>query len=973
VLATGAPAWIRDVAEDDACPRAAAARATGLRGAIACPLLVGAEVVGVLECFSAEPMEPGPEVLAVLRCVGMTLGRVVERARVAADAACERERLRGLVELQQAIATAAADTDAITHAVVDRILRLTGADGAAVARLCDVTGSGATDSGAADPDAGGALRFVAATGLSAILDKSTLALTVAPLAAECVRTGRILRCDDAEQDVRLVGAECRRRGVRSLAYAPVRDGGVVTGVITVVARRPAAFTGRELESLRLVAGLLSAAESRASAMAATQRVLAERTAALAALTQSEARFAAFMDHTPAAVIVKDAEGRYVYANRVFETRFGRPLAEIRGRTDDEIRACANGPWASAAVTEALLARDRAAFAGDAPAASTEAIPDADGQERQWLVYRFPIPNTGDACAPNTSTRDGRLLGIVAVDVSEQRRAEDELDRFFSMSADMLCVAGFDGYLKRVNPACTRILGWSATELLATPFLELTHPDDLPATMAELQRVIGGAPAAVFLNRTRCKDGSYRWISWASQPSAADGVGYVVARDVTDRKRAEEALRESEARYQRIAANAPGMVYQFVLRADGTMAFPFVSDGCLDVYGVEPAAVRRDAQVLIEAIHPDDRPDFERSVAESAERLLPWQWEGRFRMASGEVRWAHGASRPERQPDGSILWDGMLMDVTARKQAEVALRRQALTFETIHDAVIVTDPEGRILDWNPAATHMLGYQRDEVLGRFPGLLDRGSEDGDPGHVAEVLAALERDGRWAGERTFRRKDGTEGVCETIVVPLRDGAGRLVSTIGVSRDITERKRWEQQLLQAQKLEAIGQLAAGIAHEINTPVQYVGDNVRFLQDGFARLLDWSTRTETTLRDVAVRGALDDPARVVAEADAARCAADVDYLAAEIPAAIEQSLEGVQRIAEIVRGMKALSTREPATSARSTCTRSSTRPSPSRATSGSTSPTWSRSTTRRSRPSTAGSASSIRCSSTCSSTPRTR
>jgi signal transduction histidine kinase len=89
---------------------------------------------------------------------------------------------------------------------------------------------------------------------------------------------------------------------------------------------------------------------------------------------------------------------------------------------------------------------------------------------------------------------------------------------------------------------------------------------------------------------------------------------------------------------------------------------------------------------------------------------------------------------------------------------------------------------------------------------------------------------------------------------------------------------------------------------------VQYVGDNVRFLQDGFTRLLDWSTRTETTLRDAAARGTLGDPACVVAEADAARCAADVDYLAAEIPLAIEQSLEGVQRIAEIVRGMKALS-----------------------------------------------------------------
>jgi len=914
VLATAAPAWVRDVAEDVGFLRTSAAQAVGIRGAIACPLLVGSEVVGVLECFSAGSMAPDDTVLAALRCVGMQLGRVVERAWAAADAARERERLGGLVELQQAIATAATGADAITHAVLDRILRLTGADGAAVVRRCAADPRGA-DPGSADnidqagPEVGGAIHFVTATGLSAALEGRTLALTAAPLAAECLRTGELRHCDDAEQDPWVNRDGCRRHGVRSVAYAPVRDGSMVTGAVAVVARRPAAFTGRELESLRLVAGLLSAAESRASAFATAQRVLAERTAALAALTESEARFAAFMDHTPAVAIVKDAEGRYVYANRVFETRFGLPLAEIRGRTDDEIRARAGDSWASPATSAALWARDLTVLASDGPAAaSTETVPDPDGQERQWLVYRFPITDARDASTRGAAPGDARLLGIVAVDVTEQRRAVDELDRVFSMSVDMLCVAGFDGYFKRVNPAFTRTLGWSEAALLATPFLELTHPDDLAATVAELERIVRGPSTAAFLNRTRCKDGSYRWISWTSQPSVADGVGYVVARDVTEQKHAEEALRESEARYQRIAANAPGMVYQFVLRPDGTAAFPFVSDGCRQVYGVEPEAVRRDASVLLDSILPDDRPSFQHSVAESAARLQPWQWEGRVVLPSGEVRWIQGASRPERQPDGSILWDGLLMDVTERKQAEAVLRRQALTFETIHDAVIVTGPNGHILDWNPAATRMLGYTRDEALGRLPGFLNSGQVPDDLAHVTEVLAALERDGRWTGERAFRRKDGTEGVCETVVVPLRDGAGRVVSTIGVSRDITERKRWEQQLLQAQKLEAIGQLAAGIAHEINTPVQYVGDNVRFLQDGFERLLAWSARTEAALRDAAARGALGDPALMAAEADAARQAADVDYLAAEIPAAIGQSLEGVGRIAEIVRGMKALS-----------------------------------------------------------------
>ncbi|HEY0007648.1 MAG TPA: GAF domain-containing protein, partial [Tepidisphaeraceae bacterium] len=134
------------------------------------------------------------------------------------------------------------------------------------------------------------------------------------------------------------------------------------------------------------------------------------------------------------------------------------------------------------------------------------------------------------------------------------------------------------------------------------------------------------------------------------------------------------LRESEARYHRMSANAPGMVYQFVLRADGSAAFPFVSDGCREIFNLEPEFIRQDAQHLIKIIHPEDRPLFNSSVAESAASLLPWKWEGRFTSQSGEIRWVHGASRPERQANGDTLWDGLLIDITPRKRAEEALRQ-----------------------------------------------------------------------------------------------------------------------------------------------------------------------------------------------------------------------------------------------------------------------------------------------------------
>jgi len=107
----------------------------------------------------------------------------------------------------------------------------------------------------------------------------------------------------------------------------------------------------------------------------------------------------------------------------------------------------------------------------------------------------------------------------------------ELERFFAMSIDMMCIAGADGCFKRVSPAFD-VLGYSTEELLSRPFLEFVHPDDVPATLAEVEKLAKGAPTIHFQNRYRCKDGSYRWLSWTSAPDPS-GKLYAIARDVTD--------------------------------------------------------------------------------------------------------------------------------------------------------------------------------------------------------------------------------------------------------------------------------------------------------------------------------------------------------------------------------------------------------------------------------------------------------
>ncbi|MDZ8183862.1 MAG: PAS domain S-box protein [Nostoc sp. ChiSLP02] len=143
-----------------------------------------------------------------------------------------------------------------------------------------------------------------------------------------------------------------------------------------------------------------------------------------------------------------------------------------------------------------------------------------------------------------------------------------------------------------------------------------------------------------------------------------------------------------------------------------------------------------------------------------------------------------------QRDVSDMYD----ELRLRKLAEAQLRHQALTFENMHDGVIITDLRGSIIDWNPAAESMFGYTKAEVLGKSPSILHKSEQA--PELTNKVLEELNQKGRWSGEINFVRKDGSQGICETTVVCLHNEQGELVATVGVNHDITENKRAKEAL---------------------------------------------------------------------------------------------------------------------------------------------------------------------------------
>ncbi|MEA5502579.1 PAS domain-containing protein, partial [Halotia wernerae UHCC 0503] len=338
-------------------------------------------------------------------------------------------------------------------------------------------------------------------------------------------------------------------------------------------------------------------------------------------------------------------------------------------------------------------------------------------------------------------------------------------------------------------------------------------------------------------------------SLADLTAAALQSSQVVRQAASD---AQQALHQKQVEMQSLITNMPGMVYRYLPGAGGEYCFTFVSSGCHDLFEVEPSAALQDADLIFNLIHPDDQPSFMASVAVAVENFLPWEWQGRIITPSGQLKWIQGRSGALQTEDGDI-WDGLLIDITAQKQAEQKIKEQAALLDITTDAILVKDFSGQILFWNQGAERLYGWQADEILGHNAEELLY--KETSPLLIAALQDVIER-GSWQGELDTVTKSGQSIIVESRWTLMRDEASQPKSILSVDTDITEKKQLQSQFLRTQRLESIGTLASGIAHDLNNILTPIMLSVQTLAPKLSELDARHQQLLKVLEDNSKRGA---------------------------------------------------------------------------------------------------------------------
>jgi PAS domain S-box-containing protein len=318
---------------------------------------------------------------------------------------------------------------------------------------------------------------------------------------------------------------------------------------------------------------------------------------------------------------------------------------------------------------------------------------------------------------------------------------------------------------------------------------------------------------------------------AERTREIEKTNLTLQQEVVEHERAEETLRLSNEKFNQLADNITDV---FWVRSPDMSELHYVSPAFEKIWGRSVASLHANPKQWADFIFPEDRERVLAAFGGLTGEKRSLDIEYRIVRPDGAIRWVLVRGFQVRDANDELIrHTGIVSDITERKRTEEMLRLLSSAVEQANESILITEPNldlpgPKIIFVNPAFTEMTGYTAAEVIGQTPRILQGPRTDR---AVLNRLRKLLEEGKlFAGEAVNYRKDGTEIEMEWQIAPIRDAAGKITNFVSVQRDITARKKLEAHLLQSQKLETVGKLAGGIAHEFNSILTAIIGQCEFL-----------------------------------------------------------------------------------------------------------------------------------------------
>ncbi len=421
---------------------------------------------------------------------------------------------------------------------------------------------------------------------------------------------------------------------------------------------------------------------------------------------------------------------------------------------------------------------------------------------------------------------------------ELERANQEItgaDMLFSLSLDMLFIATGE-YFTKINPAFINILGHDKKNLLGKRFLSFIHPDDVQATVDEMVKLQQGIPTICFVNRLHCKDNSYRWFTWTVSSDRQTGLLYGVGHDITEQTKAEEAIQKLTERLTIATTSAKIGIWDWDMVNDILLW----DERMIELLGIEKGSVINNFETWQNILHPEDTEKMDKALKEAIEGNDNFNMEFRILRPDQSVRFLYSHGHIIKDEQGNALrMLGVNWDITEQKKAALKLAESENHLRTIiqsnPECIKLLNQKNELLQMNPAGLAMIEadnleqVQGNSIMGvinpQYKKAFEKINRDvfkGIPGTLEFEITGLKGTHRWL---------------DTHAVPMKNDKGEIISLLAITRDITERKKIETELIQAKKLAEQSVktkeiFLANMSHEIRTPMNAIIGMSEILQD---------------------------------------------------------------------------------------------------------------------------------------------